>query len=532
MDRVIYFLLKLVYLLLLYKYFHKMKPFVLVFLAYTFFSVGYPQSRLEIGTNHLTGETITAREFVFPQRIYKVSIDTFNFHTTFLLRATNKKDNFYKDTGEMIYFDLNNSRAIWKRNIAYSNNSFLFGNNKIIISLQPLSQSINTQNGQNLWQVKNGIIFIDDFCNVGVGYDYKVSRGLTNDLLGINLENGKVIWSRKIPRDFGWTDVKKINDSTVIIIAGGLHYINLKDGSGWSYQTITGDKDYSGTVLANTAGIALGLLTGAFFITTGYDLVRDISSNLLIDSNGYFFASKEKVLRISNEGIVNWEHSLPNDLASNSEIFLNGDTLYMINKGYALKGSNNIVYGVPFFAAFNKNSGERLFISTIIEDKIQIVDYWFQDSSLFLLTGDRIFSYNIKNGGIIGDFDIKANLGSDAVCFTKANIYYKKGGEYFSLRNNLNARIPLMLKDEQIILFDEEFNILDSIGKNSLMVNYLEFNNYKFLFDFKQNFILNADNIIIAEIKIEKPVTKHGSRFFIVHDRGFLEIDLFKLFVN
>jgi len=44
------------------------------------------------------------------------------------------------------------------------------------------------------------------------------------------LKNGNVIWQRDLNREYGWNDVFYTNDSTMIVVAAGLHAINIKTG--------------------------------------------------------------------------------------------------------------------------------------------------------------------------------------------------------------------------------------------------------------------------------------------------------------
>lgn len=93
----------------------------------------------------------------------------------------------------------------------------------------------------------------------------------------MNLKNGEIIWNRKLNRDFGWNDVFYANDSTLMVVASGLHAINLKTGKGWDYDAETGGKKL---IMSNEGSV--------------YGLVL----NTIRDSSNIYFASKEQLAKI------------------------------------------------------------------------------------------------------------------------------------------------------------------------------------------------------------------------------------------
>ena len=81
-------------------------------------------------------------------------------------------------------------------------------------------------------------------------------RNITSDL-GINIKvlaDTQTLWreltllreilpGKKILNGgCGWNDILYLNDSIVLIVAAGLHAINIKNGTGWDYIAITGKK--------------------------------------------------------------------------------------------------------------------------------------------------------------------------------------------------------------------------------------------------------------------------------------------------
>ncbi len=236
------------------------------------------------------------------------------------------------------------------------------------------------------------------------GYKYRVGDQLSDKLEGIDLKTGDVLWKRELSREYAWNNVFYLNDTTLLAVAAGLHTIHLKNGSGWDYNTVTGDKDYSVTNTANALGAVAGVLTGTFVISTGYNLVRDLVSNVLADSTDLYFASKEKLARVDkNTGEVIWSFPFPQNLPSKSVIFANDSLIYMINKGSAFMGYRQLSYGKPFLAAFNKNSGKQRFFSIIDVKDDPILGFQQVDDVFYLVFKNRVAKYSSKNGNLIQD---------------------------------------------------------------------------------------------------------------------------------
>src|SRR5690606_1196566 len=107
-----------------------------------------------------------------------------------------------------------------------------------------------------------------------IGSKIQASKSKENMLEGIDLITGKPIWQREISREYSWNDVFYLNDSILLIAAAGLHTLNIFDGTGWDYNTITGKKDYTASAIGTGLGIVAGLLTGTYAVSTGHNLVR------------------------------------------------------------------------------------------------------------------------------------------------------------------------------------------------------------------------------------------------------------------
>jgi len=180
-------------------------------------------------------------EYVFPERIHETFIDTTTGFLTVQLRGL-RKEKWLSNTGNIIQFDIENQKVLWSKKIAYQSSNLQQFSKTMIYTVANKSYCLDINTGNELWEVKNNIYFVDPIDNIGIGYKFKSSTGYSNELEGIDLKNGNVVWKRDLNREYGWNDVYYTNDSTMIVVAAGLHAINIKTGKGWDYNTITGKK--------------------------------------------------------------------------------------------------------------------------------------------------------------------------------------------------------------------------------------------------------------------------------------------------
>ena len=487
-----------------------------------------------IGENLLTQTEIRATEYLFPDRIHHSHIDTSSGLLTIQLRGLSKNGKRLKTIGKIVLYDINNKKVKWTKKMLYHTSHLQQFNNTLIHTVEKKSFCLNIENGENQWELKNNIYFVDPINNIGLGYKYKNSTGYTNTLEGVDLSNGNVIWQKKLNREYGWNDIFYINDSTLIVVAAGLHAINIKNGTGWDYNTITGEKDYTGTVAANALGVVAGLLTGAFVMSTGHNLVRDVVSNVLIDSTDIYFASKERLARINkSNGIVVWTHPIPNDLASKSSIFMKNSSIYMINKGHAFMGYRHLDFGTPFIAAFDKETGKRKFFSIINTKKDPILGFQIHYDTIYIVFKERISKYSIIDGTQIYKKTYNTEETGELMYFVGNHVYIKsKDSTLTSLPLLDTNKIYVFTNTGKTLVLDNQLEITDRIDYDRLYIYYLSTKYNKFIAKGSETTILDIENREIAKLNATSDATLIGNKLYDIQEKSFLEIDLSEIIEN
>jgi len=483
------------------------------------------------GKNLLDSSEIKGFEYIFHDRIHEVFIDTTTGFLTAQLRGVSKNGKWLDNKGNIIQYDLNNNNFLWSKKIAYQKSYLQQFSNTMIYTTGNKSNFLDIYTGKELWTVKNNILFVDPIDKIGIGYKYKNSD---DDIQGVDLNNGNVIWTREIDRDYGWNNVFYINDSTMIVVAAGLHAINIHNGDGWDYNTITGEKDYSGTNAANAVGAVLGVFTGTFVLSTGYNLVRDVVSNALVDSSYIYLASKTQLAKLDKEtGYIIWKYLLPENLTSKSSIFMNDSTVFMINKGFAFMGSRQLNFGTPFIAAFDRQTGEQKYFSEMPVKKDPILDFEILDNEIYIVFKNRIAKYSKETGNLTAEKEFPKDSYGELKYFLGDQIFVPdQNGDLISLSQSDSGKVFVYTNQENTLSIDNQLNVTNTIEYENLNLYYLRTKEYKFIAKDKNTLIVNNEGKKIAEIEATSNAFMIKGILYDKQDNRFIAIDLNTLFKN
>lgn len=481
-----------------------------------------------IGINLIDNKAIEVVEHLLPERIYNHNYDTISGFLTIQLRGVSRRGRNLK-RGNIIQYDPKNKEVKWVKKIDYRSTELQQFNDLIIEKSGYKSRRLDVNTGENLWEFFNDLRLVDPTHSIGIGYRYKELEGYTNTLQGINMNSGRLIWVRELNREYEWNNIHHLNDSIILLVANGLSTINIKNGAGWNYELITGNKDYTRTAVINAAGVTLGLLTGLFVFAGGYDLASGLVSNVLIDSTDLYIASKEKISRVNKlNGKEIWSTGLPKGIPSNSTILMNDSLIFMVNKGYAYSRNRMITYGKPFIAAFSKNDGEEKYNSVIShgESGIQMVS--LREDTLYLFFEERISKYSIEDGNRINEKTFNVNeSGAFWFFITDKAFILANDSTFKNLELHDSSKFYVYSSKDKILAIDDDLNLTKTYEPEDLYIYYLEKNDLKFLFNDGKTIIIDADNKKIAELPISNNAIIIGDKLY-----GFQENSLFEINLN
>lgn len=481
-----------------------------------------------LGRSLVDSSVIKGLEFTFPERIHVALFDASTGYLTAQLRGLRRNRRRLTNDGSIVKFDINNRKVVWSKLMNFQFSHIRHVNNTLIKTEGIYSTFIDADTGRPLWQITNNLLFADPHFNIGLGYNTRISRKESNTLEGINLNYGNVVWERYLNREFGWNNLFYLNDSTIMVVADGLNKIDLQTGKGWSYHTITGQKDYGRTAATNVLGIASGLLTGAFFFTTGHDIINGIMSNTLRSCSYIYFASKEQLAKIDLiTGEIVWKSTLPDDLVSSSNIFMNDSVIFMVNRGVAFMGLRALEFGKPFFAAFDRHTGEQIFF-TLMDDTYGTVQHsYIRDRYIFKILGNKVLKFSKDSGALIA----KRNIPQDAYgvlrYFVGERVYISNpDGNFMNIRQTDTNNVFVFTSLDKVLSLGEYLQITTKFEFEDISVNFLQINDFRLIARGSKTWVVDQAGKKIAEIEASRDAFLAGNTLYDYQENRFLAIDL------
>jgi hypothetical protein len=339
-----------------------------------------------------------------------------------------------------------------------------------------------------------------------------------------------------------------------MVVAAGLHAVNIKTGEGWDYNTPTGKNlnvattggEIAGAVVGGIVGGIIGsiigsMLTGGGFIMvpiynynalkTGDEVIRDIASNAIVNKDFIYFASKDTIAKLNKHtGQMAWKTSFDKDITSNSFIFLNGTSLYMINKGFAFRGQTQINYGKTFIAAFDALTGKQRYLQLLNPDDGPVIDFKLIDNEIYLLYKNTVGKYDMESGKeIFGKIFSKAVIGN--LDYFAGNQFFisNKDGSFLNIDQYDLSTIQIYTTTKKIITLDDQLNVINTIKDENTGVWYARYKDYDLIAKDKKTFIINSNGERIAEIEATSDAFIIDNILYNKIFRSFIAIDLQKI---
>lgn len=530
------------------------------------------------GTNKLTHSKIFANEFVFPENVYDFYIDTTKRNITVQTRGFHR-GHHPNGKGKLFQFDISMQNSKWDKSIDYKKFKFFQQDSLILRIKDKKIYRINSEDGKKQWSTSNYLIYVSNANIIA----FENSKWYRNKQIinGIDINNGKSIWNRNISLNYGFhgvlrlndtvamlvadglhtynlkngtgwdryfsmaygcNEILKINDSTKLIVAEGLHSVNLKNGTGWDFKEITGARDYTALITTSLAGIGLGLITGNFVYSgltlgliadnlissSGYSVIYDAVSNVLIHSSKIYWASKQNLVQLDTSGMVLWKYNLPEDEVSKSHIFINDSILCMLNFGYAFSTSQyqSVIYGQPFIAGFNKNSGNKIYYQLLKDNKNPILGYKVKNNNLVVFSNSKLSKYSMDNGELIKEKAIDTDSLGLLDCFVTNETYILKDSVLICLNDSNSTNYCIMTKHKKIIQINNQLEVLNKLDNKDSYVKYLVKSDFKFVGNSTDSYILDKNNNVIANIKASNKAILIGTKLYDKQSKSMVVIDL------
>lgn len=320
--------------------------------------------------------------------------------------------------------DIDTEKKLWTMDFYPDKEWCTLTPNGVILTNGNKIHLINQRTGKTTATLKLKTLFYHNDIDIIIGYQGSMAK----KLLAFKISTGEKLWETKIkktpqPR---WEYLDQTDSTLLVTMFPKIISINLNDGQIKELRLKTEISDNKGTAAQIGAGIALGLLTGGIFATEMK--LTDVNSAPIKERGRYYVSDRDYIRCIDTALNEIWKYRLPEKTGAHARLFIDGDTLCMLNEGYAFSSFNRKrrSTGKKFFARFNKNTGENINISYLPEKHDESI--WDKDLSP---TSGRLYLYDLQSNS----YHLLTNR-SDSFM-----LWHNKGNHYDVSRVNANLDI-------------------------------------------------------------------------------------------
>lgn len=451
-----------------------------------------------IGKNNTLNTDIYAREFIFDGTILHSYVDSVSKLLT--MELTDENDML---SGEVVVYDMQSREMAWTKPVNYALGGIEWFSEFVLYRQLNWNYALDGKTGNELWKIKNDIYIYDRLNMIAMGY--RAGTGI-NRLQGVNLEDGTVLWERKLDRTHGWNSMHRLNDSVLLIAASGLHTVNVKTGEGWDYDAVTWRQSY------NPSGRG------------SYITLNDVVSNVLIDSTEILFACRDKLVMLDYEGNVLWEHPLPEHLTSRSTLIKRSGYLYLINGGYCKYEYSDVKCGQPFIASFDLKIRQQIYFRNQEDDDEPVKNFAIVSRNILLMHEDKVSKHSLVTGRPVEEKTFDTQLTGTLQFFYK-NVFVKEDYGFISLMT-MPEHYLMNTSNGQVLVVDENMEVLYQIDVDKVYTTIYE----KWGYDIVTNgndkvYVLDREGRQVAELNLSGRITLLDSRLYDFRDNKFYEID-------
>lgn len=476
-----------------------------------------------IGTSAISIHTLNVKTYNFNYPVYRLLPDT---ATNQLIVSVRQKDASGRLYAKGYHLTVKSNDSIvgiyedTKLDLSLMGDFLLISNDK-------RSGRFNRELAYEQFEYPSKIIFPIQKNSSGLTYNptFKIENEI--GLNSINLRDGKVIWSAAIPSKYNWNSTAYLNDSVLVIAAGGLHAVNINTGLLWSYGVTTATVNNRPLTFSSFNHATIEHLEKPIHTSAGEELVSQISSNILKAEDAVYFAGKNKLIAVDRQGKLLWETDLSNMPASNSLLYSAGENIMLINLGIAYYGENIVIYGKPFVAFFNKQNGtltseKKLDNFTNITDVERLKDAWV------LANRDHILQ--------VGE-----NMQVDTLIVLQEQKYGKflefiNGDDYYVEKEGYY--VPLNFINDNIIYFKSDHGKVFGLNKTYIEYEYhyselfklnTTVGGKKLLSQRDKSYLISENAELLHTFNTGEPATVLGNKLYFANERLLYIINLNEL---
>lgn len=487
-----------------------------------------------VGRNLLNQRQIIAFKQTFDAPVQHAEFDSVTNTVLLTLKEeANKKDEKMVDPGirYAVYFDLEQNELKWRKEFYRYEEVYIKSRAMVFKVKGDDFFLVDEATGDEQFKIGSGMwpVYFDTeegwmICMTGMN-----GLGSRRTLCKIDLKMKSKIWERDVWSAQEFKMSTKLNDSTLLFVGNGLYSVNINNGRGWRLETNMQEVSSD-----NRKGS--GLYYYSIYNFGSRFSVR-VCSNPCVDGSNIYIAGSKRLIKADVNGKEQWHTSLPERKTSYSRLFATSDHLLMVNMGYASHTLRfftfNDKWGAPFLAAYDKKTGENVYMHECKKnvDYIKDVEFRNDDDALFLLLEDNkghfsVEKYWVNSGVLVYSMEIASmmvqSLGK-LNAFVGSDVCVRTDGRFVPLSEKDSIGVYVICDNGVLHLDNDLKRTMDFLAFNELFVYRGKFGGLRFYSHGKETVVVDNENREVATLDFPK-VFCSESKLYSIKDKSLYVI--------
>lgn len=444
-------------------------------------------STTQVGLSAISVNSITAKTYHLIYPLYDYELDSLS-HLLFITARQGGEINRNSALSRGFFTALNCD----KDSVRWLNESGLYNldvsGKSLLLSNDIRTVKYNKLHGYEEARFDTKLIYTIPKYNKGFRYD----KTLPDVLHCVSLSTGLTSWTCTIPAGENWVDSKFLNDSVLIIAAAGIHAVSIKSGLLWSIPLSTSVKTNRSFTYSLAKYNTIQKISTVTKTTEEQNQVTQVCSNILINQDRIYFASKEKFIALDKTGKLIWQVDIKNYPNSKMLISSTDTSLILANFGLATHSNNFVTWGKPFIITLHPMSG-RIMDQFNLSNVENLADF-IQTKNSLIFAGKQGILEAQPGKELKTMLELGAKYG-EFVEFINGNEYYTFKEGYY---------VPLNFLNDNLVYFKADNNKVYGFVGDSLSYEYHFTDLYKLDKKYQDNTILvNTEKTILTSVNFE-----------------------------